>query len=184
MSDNGSPDYEAARVVSEKLATLTADYETAGGSNGKSLSQVRSIYASIVPYSSKNWYKQWSKFASDLIELDRLANRPIFRNEGPVPTRTVRSDDDPVFVFDVNSDPTSLTTLQVEKEVLKEVGVTRLRKALDLEELFISSLKKRLIMLKKPEIFRSVGDKCRSSIRGDDSDDEEAVEKKRKMEKS
>ncbi|KAH9807265.1 hypothetical protein DFH28DRAFT_926857 [Melampsora americana] len=106
MSDNGSPDYEAARVVSEKLATLTNDYQSVDGSNGKSLSQVRSIFSSIVPYSSKNWYKQWSKYASDLIDLDRKANRPIFQNEGPVPTRTVTSDDDPVYVFDINSDPT------------------------------------------------------------------------------
>ncbi|KAH9825331.1 hypothetical protein DFH28DRAFT_921278 [Melampsora americana] len=158
MSDNGSHDYEAARLVSEKLATLTDDYQTAGGSNGKSMSEVRSIYALIVPYSSRNWYKQWSKFASDLIELDRQADRPIFQNQGPVPTSTVSSDDDPVYVFDLNSNP----TFPVDRVGSRHGSQGNT----------------------PPRSTRSIADKSKNSKSDDDSDDDECFSKKRKLEKS
>ncbi|KAH9807173.1 hypothetical protein DFH28DRAFT_939243 [Melampsora americana] len=105
MSENGSHDFEAARLVTEKLESLKAEYEAADGSNGKTMHWVRSRYSEIVPYSSKNWFKQWSKYATDLISLDKAKNRPIFVNEGPVPTVPLTSNEDQVYVFDLSNNP-------------------------------------------------------------------------------
>ncbi|KAH9815866.1 hypothetical protein DFH28DRAFT_1125909 [Melampsora americana] len=202
MSDNGSPDYEAARVVSEKLATLTNDYQMVDGSNGKSMSQVRSIFASIVPYSSKNWYKQWSKYASDLIELDRKANRPIFQNEGPVPVRSGTSDDDPVYVFDVNSDPVypdddcNRKRTPPRSRVHSPDKSVRSRGAIHIltqEEIDNAQKARDLLDSQNPcqhhrsqSVFATGSEASKSKLsRSDvDSDDDKAILKKRKLEKS
>ncbi|KAH9820223.1 hypothetical protein DFH28DRAFT_924713 [Melampsora americana] len=105
MSDDGSFDFETARLVAEKLESLKTEYESVDGSNNKSMEWVRSKYAEIVPFAAKNWYKPWSKFANDLIELDKVKNRPVFRNKGPVPSRPIESNDDQVYVFDLNDNP-------------------------------------------------------------------------------
>ncbi|KAH9808129.1 hypothetical protein DFH28DRAFT_931260 [Melampsora americana] len=105
MSDNGSFNYNAAKDINNGLSALTAAYISAEGSKNKSMGWVRSEYSKIVPYNSPNWYHQWSRFASSLIKLDANANRPIFQNDGPVPTRPVLSEEDPVYIFDLSSNP-------------------------------------------------------------------------------
>ncbi|KAH9813032.1 hypothetical protein DFH28DRAFT_1174331 [Melampsora americana] len=106
MSDNGSFNYEEAKNIADKLEDLTKLYENGDGSNGKSIAEVRSLYSQIVPYDKPNWYRNWSKFATDLIQSDKDHNRPIPKNECPTPTRPVESDKDPVYVFDMSANPT------------------------------------------------------------------------------
>ncbi|KAH9816814.1 hypothetical protein DFH28DRAFT_927027 [Melampsora americana] len=66
MSDNGSFNYEEAKIIADKLENLTKLYEEGDGSNGKSMAE----------------------------------------NDCPTPIKPVESDDDPVYVFDVSSNPT------------------------------------------------------------------------------
>ncbi|KAH9816159.1 hypothetical protein DFH28DRAFT_927511 [Melampsora americana] len=93
--------------------------ENGDGSNGKSMAEIQSLYSQILPYNKPNWYRNWSKFASDLIKSDEEHNRPIHQNEGPTPTRPVRSDDKPVFIFDISSNPTYPDDIDLEKSVEK-----------------------------------------------------------------
>ncbi|KAH9807391.1 hypothetical protein DFH28DRAFT_938719 [Melampsora americana] len=99
MSDNGSFEYKDAKIIADKLENLTKIYEEGDGSNGKSM-------AEIVPYNKPNWYRNWSKFASDLIKLDKEHDQPFHKNDCPTPLKPVKSDDDPVYVFDISSNPT------------------------------------------------------------------------------
>ncbi|KAH9812238.1 hypothetical protein DFH28DRAFT_931090 [Melampsora americana] len=106
MSDEGSFNYEEAKVIADKLESLTKLYEDGDGSNSKSMVEVRSLYSQIVPYDKPNWYRNWSKFASNLIRSDKEHDRPIYKNDCPTPSRPVVSDDNPVYVFDVSANPT------------------------------------------------------------------------------
>ncbi|KAH9813924.1 hypothetical protein DFH28DRAFT_929476 [Melampsora americana] len=115
MSDNDSFDFNAAKDVAEKLESVTAEYISVDGSNGRTLAEVRSQFSEIVPYDKPNWYRQWSKFATNLINLDKDNGRPVHENAGPTPTGPVVSDDDPVFVFDPSTNPTFPDDIVVDK---------------------------------------------------------------------
>ncbi|KAH9813997.1 hypothetical protein DFH28DRAFT_929541 [Melampsora americana] len=122
MSDNESFDFNAAKDVANKLETVTAEYISADGSNGRTLAEVRSQFSEIVPYDKPNWYRQWSKFATGLINLDKDNGRPVHQNDGPVPTGPVLSDNDPVFVFDLSSNPTFPDDIVVDKRKSRDRG--------------------------------------------------------------
>ncbi|KAH9811617.1 hypothetical protein DFH28DRAFT_1223856 [Melampsora americana] len=98
MSEHGA-NYEAAAEVTRKLAEIERSYQEAGGSNNVSMQSIRSSFAEVIPFNSRNWYRHWSNFAIRLLKLDRDAHQPLFKNQLPVPLSCPRSENDPVYIF-------------------------------------------------------------------------------------
>lgn len=104
MTDDGF-DFDAAALVTEKLPKLTNEYDSGGGSKNFLTRDIRTSFLKIMPYNTPNWHCQWSTFACNLVGLDQDAKRPIHKHNGKMPTGPVVSKEDPVFTFDITSNP-------------------------------------------------------------------------------
>ncbi|KAH9820105.1 hypothetical protein DFH28DRAFT_924613 [Melampsora americana] len=105
MSSSDVSNIEAAARITSRLAEIERSYQEAGGSTNISMVEIRSQFAEVLPFHSKNWYRHWSNFAIRLLKLDKEAGRPIFKNILPVPTTTPRSNEDKIFIFNVSENP-------------------------------------------------------------------------------
>ncbi|KAH9820398.1 hypothetical protein DFH28DRAFT_1121665 [Melampsora americana] len=68
-------DFQAAGLVTEKLDALSASYESTGGSNSKTMGQVRSLYSKIVPFNTKNWRHRRTQVVEDDSESESVSKK-------------------------------------------------------------------------------------------------------------
>ncbi|KAH9809213.1 hypothetical protein DFH28DRAFT_934395 [Melampsora americana] len=97
---NADFDFEASKIITDNLEGYSAKYESANGSNGKTIA--------------------W--FASALVKKDRAANCPFHTTERPVPTRPVLYKHDPIFVFNLPYNPIYPDNIIIESKHNSDSG--------------------------------------------------------------